>query len=207
MGKSTYFFGQSVLGQLISLIDPNIIIRNSKKHKSDRYVKKFTTKDHLISMLFGAFAKCSSLREVSGAMIGLSGKTKHFKLNNLPYRSTLSDANKRRDPAVFAGIYNDLRKEYASLISDSRVKGVINKQIEIFDSTTISLFQDILKSTGRIPIDGKRKGGIKMHTVINVDETVPKMVWFTSAATHDHILLDKLEMNRDIIYVFDKGYK
>ncbi|MBS1573440.1 MAG: transposase, partial [Bacteroidetes bacterium] len=45
-----------------------------------------------------------------------------------------------------------------------------------------------------------------MHTIINVDETVPKMVWFTSAATHDHILLDKLTMNKDTIYVFDKGY-
>ena len=206
MGKSTYFFGQSVLGQLISLIDDNIISRNSKKHQSDRYIKKFTTKDHLISMLFCVFAKCSSLREVSGAMIGLSGKTKHFQLNSLPYRNTLSDANKRRNHLVFAGIYNDLLKKYGHLISDSRIRKVINKQIEIFDSTTISLFRDILKCTGRIPADGKRKGGIKMHTVINVDETVPKLVWFTSAATHDHVLLDKLKFNRDTIYVFDKGY-
>lgn len=206
MNKSTHFFGQSVLGQLISLIEDNIITRNSRKHQSDRYIKRFSTKDHLISMLFCVFAKCSSLREVSGAMIGLSGKTKHFQLKNLPYRSTLSDANKRRHADVFAGIYNDLLKKYKYLISDSRILKVIHKQIEIFDSTTISLFQDILKCTGRIPADGKRKGGIKMHTVINVDETVPRLVWFTSAATHDHILLDKLQFNKDTIYVFDKGY-
>lgn len=206
MDKSTHFFGQSVLGQLISLIEDNIITRNSKKHQSDRYIKKFTTKDHLISMLFCVFAKCSSLREVSGAMIGLSGKTKHFQLKSLPYRSTLSDANKRRNSDVFAGIYNDLLKKYGYLISDSRILKIINKQIEIFDSTTISLFQDILKCTGRIPTNGKRKGGIKMHTVINVDETVPKLVWFTSAATHDHVLLDKLQFIKDTIYVFDKGY-
>lgn len=206
MGKSTHFYGQSVLGQLISLIDDNIISKNSRKYYADRYTKKFTTKDHLISMLFCVFAKCSSLREVSGGMIGLSGKTKHFKLNNLPYRSTLSDANKRRNPMVFAGIYNDLLKKYSYLISDSRIKHVIKKQIEIFDSTTISLFKDILKCVGRLPENGKRKGGIKMHTIINVDETVPKMVWFTSAATHDHILFEKLKLNKDNIYVFDKGY-
>lgn len=206
MNKNTHFFGQSVFGQLISLIDTSIITRNSSKYNADRYIKRFTTKDHLISMLFGVFAKITSLREVSGAMLGLSGKTKHFQLDSLPYRSTLSDANKRRTSDVFAGIYNDLLKQYHYLFSDSRIKQVINKQIEIFDSTTISLFQDILKCVGRMPANGKRKGGIKMHTVINVDEMVPKMVWFTSAATHDHYLLEKLRFDPDTIYVFDKGY-
>src|SRR5690606_40956026 len=80
------------------------------------------------------------------------------------------------------------KKKYQHLISDSRIKKVINKQIEIFDSTTISLFQEDRKCVGRAPADGKRKGGIKMHTVINVDETVPKMVWFTDASTSDHSL-------------------
>jgi len=206
MDKSTYFFGTSVFGQLISLIDSNIITTSAKKHNSDRYVKKFKTKDHLISMLFASFAKCTSLREVSGAMLGLSGKTKHFQLNHIPKKSTLSDANKRRDANIFGDIYNKLLKQYGHHISDSRIKDVINKQIEIIDSSTISLFKDILKCVGRNPQNGKKKGGIKLHTVINVDETVPKMVWFSSAATHDHMLLDKLKLDSNTIYVFDKGY-
>ena len=78
------------------------------------------------------------------------------------------------------------------MISDTRFRQVINKQIEIFDSTVISLFQNVLKCVGRTPSNGRRKGGIKVHTVINVDEPVPKMVWFSSAATHDHLLLSKL---------------
>ncbi|WP_221407935.1 transposase [Proteiniphilum sp. X52] len=51
------------------------------------------------------------------------------------------------------------------------------------------------------------RGGIKVHTVINVDEAAPKMVWFSSATTHDHVLLGKLSTNDNAIYVFDKGYK
>lgn len=206
MDKTTHFFGTSVFGQLISLIDTNIIASATKRYKSDHYVKKFKTKDHLISMLFCSLAKCSSLREVSGAMLGLSGKTKHFQLNHIPKRSTLSDANMRRDPDVFGYIYNKLLKQYGHLLSDSRIKEVINKQIEIFDSTTISLFKDLLKCVGRHAENGRKKGGIKLHTVINVDETVPKMVWFSSAATHDHILLERLSLNDNTIYVFDKGY-
>ena len=206
MNKSTHFFGQSVFGQLISMIDTRIISRNSQKHKADHYVKRFTAKDHLISMLFCVFAKCSSLREGAGAMLGLSGKTGHFQLTHIPYRSTLSDANKRRSVDFFAGVYHDLLREYERVISDTRFKQVINKQIEIFDSTVISLFQDILKCVGRTPSNGKRKGGIKVHTVINVDEAAPRMVWFSSAATHDHMLLDKLSPSDNTIYVFDKGY-
>ncbi len=206
MSKTNYFFGQSVFGQLISLIDSNIVSKASKACEADRYVKKFKTKDHLISMLFCSFAKCTSLREVSGAMLGLSGKTQHFQLNHIPKKSTLADANQRRDAEVFGTIYNALLQKYGSVLSDSRIKDVINKQIEIFDSTTISLFKDILKCVGRKPKNGKRKGGIKVHTVINVDEALPKMVWFTNSATNDHVLLSKLKMDSNTIYVFDKGY-
>ena len=200
MSKTTHFFGSSVFGQLISLIDPQIISTSVKFSNSDRYIKRFTTKDHLISMLFCSFAKCTSLREVSGAMLGLSGKTKHFQLKHIPKRSTLADANHRRDSDVFGRIYNGLLLKYGHVISDSRVKDVINKQIEIFDSTTISLFKDILKCVGRNPQNGKKKGGIKVHTVINVDETVPQMIWFTNAATNDHFLLKKLKQNLPLKY-------
>lgn len=206
MGKNTNFFGTSVFGQLISLIDFHKVNKCVNDLKTDRYVKRFTTKDHLISMLFSSFAKCSSLREVTGAMLGLYGKTQHFQLIHIPKRSTLSDANKRRDSNVFGLIYHMLLKKYQHHLSDSRIKHVINKQIEIFDSTTISLFKDILQCVGRKPCDGKRKGGIKVHTVINVDETVPRFVWFTDAAKNDHILLEKLKMDSNTIYVFDKGY-
>ncbi|ALO17360.1 Transposase [Salinivirga cyanobacteriivorans] len=206
MDKSTHFFGTSVFGQLISLIDSKIITTSAKKHNSDHYVKKFKTKDHLISMLFCSFAKCTSLREVSGAMLGLSGKTKHFQLNHIPKKSTLSDSNKRRDCDVFGEIYNKLLKQYGHHISDSRIKDVINKQVEIIDSSTISLFKDILKCVGRHPKTGKKKGGIKLHATINADETAPKMVWLTSAATHEHVLLNSLKHNANTIYVFDKGY-
>lgn len=206
MNKNKHFFGQSVFGQLISLIDNKIIVDSEKACKSNRYTKHFTTKDHLISMLFCAFAKCSSLREVCGAMLGLAGKTNHFQLTHIPKRSTLSDANKRRDSDVFGKIYQKLLLQFGHFLSDSRIKDVIKKQIEIFDSTTISLFKDILKCVGRHPENGRKKGGIKVHTVINVDETVPKMIWFTEATKHDHILLDKLKLDSNTIYVFDKGY-
>lgn len=206
MGKSNYFSSKSVFGQLISLIDDKIIKDAVKNHDSDRYVKRFKSKDHLISMLFCSFAKCNSLREVSGAMLGLSGKTESFQLSHIPKRSTLSDANKNRKVDFFEEIYNKLLSEYSSILSDSRIENVLNKQVKIVDSTTISLFKDILSCVGRKAKDGKSKGGIKVHTVINADEIVPNLVWFSPATTHDHNFLEKLKCDDNTVYVFDKGY-
>jgi len=59
MNKSKYFYGQSVFGQLISLIDSKIISNVAATFQADRYIKRFKTKDHLISMLFCSFAKCT----------------------------------------------------------------------------------------------------------------------------------------------------
>jgi hypothetical protein len=206
MNKSKHFFGQSVFGQLISLIDTNLISKIAKKHNSDYYTKKFNTSDHLISMLFSSFAHCSSLREVAGAMLGLKGKMAHFQLKNIPYKSTLSDANARRSHEVFQEIYSSLYISHKPIISDSRQQYSWEKRLEIIDSSTISLFKAILACVGREPSNGKRKGGIKVHTQINLQENVPKIIWFSAATTHDKKFLKHIQLEKGKIAVFDKGY-
>lgn len=92
------------------------------------------------------------------------------------------------------------------VFSDSRIVIFLGKKIKIVDSTTISLFKDILECVGRKAADGKSKGGIKSHSVINADEKVPNLVWFTPAGTHDHTFLEKLKCDEHTVYIFDKGY-
>ena len=138
-------------------------------------------------------------------MLGLIGKTKHFQINHIPKKNTLGNTNQRLDADVLGKIYKKLVSKYNHVYSDSWVR-CYNKQIEIFKSTNISLFKDILKCVGRNPDNGKKKGGIKVHTVINVDECVPKLFWFTEAEKNDYIILHKLKMDANTIYVFDKVY-
>lgn len=206
MGKNKYFSTKSVFGQLISLIDDSMIQKAVKKHDSDRYVKHFKCKDHLFSMVFCCLEKCNSLREVTGGMLGLSGKEETVRINHLPKKSTLADANKGRKVEFFEEIYNNLLKKYSFVLSDSRVEIALEKKVKIVDSTTISLFKDVLKCVGRKSYDGKSKGGIKSHSVINADEKVPSLVWFTPARTHDHKFLEKLKCDEHTVYIFDKGY-
>jgi hypothetical protein len=206
MGKNKYFSTKSVFGQLISLIDDSMIQKAVKKHDSDRYVKHFKCQYHLFSMIFCSLEKCNSLREVAGGMVGLSDKKETVRINHLPKKSTLADANKGRKVEFFEEIYNNLLKKYSFVLSDSRVEIALGKKVKIVDSTTISLFKDILKCVGRKSADGKSKGGIKSHSVINADEKVPNLVWFTAATTHDHQFLEKLKCDEHTVYIFDKGY-
>jgi IS4 transposase len=206
MNKSKNFSGQPIIKQLLGFIDSKIIYRTAEKHKSDRYTKKFTTYEHLVTMIFTVISGCSSLREVTSIMLACEGKINHLGLKHFPKRSTLSDANKRRSSEVFADIYYQLYKRHKGFLSDSRIKEPAVKDLMIVDSSTITLFSDILKGVGRNPLSGKKKGGIKMHTMINAMEDVPSLVKFSSAATHDHTFLKELELKKGSFVVFDKGY-
>lgn len=206
MNKSNNFSGQPIIKQLLKLLSPSIITRTVSDHNSDRYYKRFKTYDHLVTMLYATLSGVSSLRELSTILLACEGRIGHLNLKHFPKRSTLSDANKNRSSEVFASIYYALFKTYRSFLSDSSPLSLPVKHLKIVDSTTISLFSDILKGVGRNPIDGKKKGGIKMHTMINALEDVPCLVRFSSAATHDHTFLKELNLEKGSFVVFDKAY-
>jgi hypothetical protein len=206
MNKDSKFSGKPIISQVLNLLDRQKINRTATEHKSDRYCKRFKTIDHLITMLYFVLSGCNSLREITNIILACEGRINHLGINYFPRRSTLSDANRRRKSNVFSGIYFGLYGKYRNILSDSRLNDAVINKLRIVDSTTISLFCDILKGVGRNPINGKKKGGIKMHTMINASEDVPSLVRFSSAATHDHIFLKDLELKRGSIVVFDKGY-
>jgi hypothetical protein len=206
MNKSTHFSGTPIIKQILKYIPQADITRTAKIYNSDRYYKKFKTYDHLVTMLYATMSGVSSLRELSTVLLACEGRISHLNLKHFPKRSTLSDANKKRTSEVFGAIYSKLYKRYAPFLSDSSPLKSPVKNLKIVDSTTISLFSDILKGVGRNPITGKKKGGIKMHTMINALEDVPCLIRFSSAATHDHTFLKELNLEKDSFVVFDKAY-
>ena len=211
MSKSTHFIGQPLLGQLLSFIDHAKVLNISKEHGGEHYVKHFDGWHHLVTMLYAIIMRFDSLREIQASMAVESRKLSHLGLTKIPRRSTLSDANKRRPEEVFGAIYSTLYHKYKGVLSsDSRNHrsdpGWL-KKLKIMDSTTISLFSNIVfKGVGRNPKRGKKKGGLKVHAIINANEGVPCDVQYTSAATHDHFLLCPSKLNRDDIIALDRAY-
>lgn len=189
MGKSTHFFGQPVYGQLIKSLDRDKIVQMSRTQGGERYVKSFDGWHHLLTMLYAVIMRFDSLREIEASMQAEVRKLGHIGLETVPRRSTLSEANARRSETFFEMVYRDLYEQNkTTLSSDSPRNETVSwmKRLRVIDSTTITLFSNLVfKGVGRHPKSGKKKGGIKVHSVIHANEGVPCDVRFTSAATND----------------------
>jgi hypothetical protein len=206
MGKSTFLTGQPIFSQLLYLISRPVVRRLAKRHSSDRYYKRFHTYDHLVAMLYAIFHKCTSLREVTTGLQVCSNRLTHLGIKYCPRRSTLADANRKRPSEVFEQLYLHLYHELGGFLPDSRTKKHWRSRLYIIDSSTISLFQEILRNVGRSPVNGKRKGGIKAHVLMKATEDVPMFVRFSSAAAHDIPFLKEIQLPEGSIVTFDKGY-
>ena len=216
MGKVTNFSGQPVYNQLLNLLDKQKICEISNKTlKSESYVKKLDGYTHLVIMLYGVLKHFDSLRELEIGMQAEAHKLHHLGIDYMVRRSTLAEANKRRPQEFFANVYSHLLSKYGQFLADSRPKRKGKDEIKakdwerllyMMDSTTISLFDNILKGVGRHPKSGKKKGGMKVHTVMKYLVGVPMVVQLTSAAKHDHYLLKEVHLPKDSTLAMDRAY-
>ena len=210
MGKGTHFLGQPIFGQLISLLSKSEILKFSRENGGERYVKRFDAWQHLVVMLYAVIKRFDSLREISDSMFPEARKLAHLGISVMPRRSTLSDANARRPECVFGLVYRSLYDRYKDeLSSDSRKRQVPSwlKRLQIIDSTTITLFSNLVfKGVGRHPKTGRKKGGLKVHMNIHANEGVPSDIRFISAATNDSFMLVPSNYAAGDIIAMDRAY-
>lgn len=209
MDKNTEikFVGQPIFKQIIDLLKVANIPSLIKAHESDRYYKAFKTRTHIITMLFGILSRCDSMNETCEGLRALGGKLNHLGLEKAPAKSTASDGLRNHDNRFFESLYFDLVKKYQSFLSDSRTYGLTFKEVLLIDSTTIRLFSDVLKGVGRNPKgDGKKKGGLKVHMLIDAVQSVGRFVKITAAKVHDKNFLKSLALISHSMIVFDKAY-
>lgn len=205
--KDKGFVGQPVLSQILDLIPSSLISKANRKYKANRYYKRIPLRVHLVSLLYGVFSYCNGLRELCEGLLACEGKLVHLGFDKAPARSTLSDANTKRNYLVFAMIYEELVKQYHSFISDSRLKGLSIRNLKIIDSTTIQLFSELLRGVGRNRLDGgRKKGGIKVHAMMDAFSGVTEFVRMTEAREHDRSFLYHLKVPAGSWLVFDKAY-
>jgi hypothetical protein len=209
MSKNTEikFVGQPIFKQVVNLIEGISICSLVKKHRADHYYKAFKAKTQLITVLFGILSRCDSMTEICEGLRALGGKLNHLGLEKAPAKSTACDGMRNRDNKFFEDVYFSLVRHYHSFLSDSRTFGLTFKEVLLIDSTTIRLFSDILKGVGRDPKnDGKKKGGLKVHMLIDAVQSVGRFIKITEAKVHDKNFLKELDLISYSIVVFDRAY-
>lgn len=206
MNQGNYFTGQPILSQVLNLIPRRLVERLANEHGADHYCKRFFTYDHVVTMLAGVFMGCTSLRELTTGLQACDKRLRHAGLKHTPRRSTLADANARRSEALFGELFHALYHRYYGGSPDSRSKKDVLSRLHILDSTTITLFSDVMHGTGNYGMNGRKKGGAKAHVVMKAQDQVPCFINITEGRRNDKQVMPMVPLQAGSVIVFDMGY-
>ncbi|MDR2854454.1 MAG: IS4 family transposase [Prevotellaceae bacterium] len=209
MGKDRekHLVGQPIFEQIVKMIPRekfNLLVRQSG---SDNCYRVFKSWEQLVSMLFGILSRCDSSGELCDGMRAMGGKLNYLGMDCSPAKSTFGDGLRNRDNEFFKSVYAMLIKHFELVLSVSRKEKISFEKFYAFDSTTITLFSDIMKGVGRNPKgEGKKKGGLKVHMLTDVHADTAVFAHISEAKMHDKKFLSHLHPTRGSMLVFDKAY-
>lgn len=195
MNKEKYVFAQ-----LISFLNEDKFRRIVNKYQGNRYVKHFTCWNQLLSLMFGQLSNRESLRDLIVALDAHHSKCYHLGMGRNVSRSSLARANQDRDYHIF--------EEYAYyLVNEARQKRVtdifkLGGNVYAFDSTTI----DLCLSVFWWAKFRKKKGGVKVHTLYDVETQIPAFFHITEASVHDSKAMSEIPYESGSCYIFDRAY-
>lgn len=189
-----------VFSQLVSFLDRNKFNYIVRSYQGDKYVKHFTCWNQLLALIFGQLANRESLRDLVIALEAHRSKCYHLGMGKNVSRSSLARANQDRDYHIF--------EEYAyylvSQAREIRTTNIFNLggNVYAFDSTTI----DLCLSVFWWAKFRKRKGGIKVHTLYDVETQIPAFFHITEASVHDSKAMKEIPYETGSYYIFDRAY-
>ena len=189
-----------VFSQLTAFLNRSKFNRLVAKYNGDRYVKHFSCWNQLLTLMFGQLSNRESLRDLIVSIEAHHRKWKHLGFGMNVTRSNLSKANTNRDYHIF--------EEYAYyLVSEARRKRAtdifkLDGNVYAFDSTTISLCLDVFWWAKF----RKHKGGIKIHTLYDLETQIPAFFHITTASVNDSKAMKEIPIETGAYYIFDRGY-
>jgi len=192
--------GKYVYAQIIEFLPQRTFDKFVRKYDGNKYVKHFTCWNQLLCMIFGQVTNRDSLRDLIVAINAHSGKSYHLGFGKSVTLSNLAKANLNRNSKIFEEFAYHLiaiaRKGRSN--DDFQIKG----QVYAFDSSTI----DICLSVFWWAKFRRNKGGIKLHTLFDINTQIPAFVHITPASVHDMNAMDYLFYESEAYYIFDRGY-
>ncbi len=195
--------GRFIFSQLCDFLPKRQFERYVAKYEGNKYVKSFTCWNHLLVMLFGQLANRESLRDLISSLTPHQTYFHHLGFGKSVTRSNLSKANEIREVRIFEDMANLMIVNAQALRSDIKDPFLdVSGRVYAFDSSTISLCLNTFWWS-KLHHD---KGGVKLHTLYDVQSDIPVFNIITNANVHDSQVMDSIPYNRGDYYIFDRGY-
>ena len=192
--------GKYVFSQLLDFLDKDVFLRISNKYNGNRYVKSFTCWNQLAVMMFGQLSNRDSLRDLVLATQAHANKAFHLGFGKYASKSTLADANTKRDYRIFEEFAYRVMAEAQKCRAVEIFK--LGGKVYAFDSTTI----DLCLSVFEWALFRKKKGGVKIHTLYDIETQIPTFFHITPARLHDTKAMDAIPYEENSFYIFDRAY-
>ena len=194
--------GRTVFAQLLGIVPFSHFEHLVDKYQANRWTRDFTAWSHFICMAYAQLTRREGLRDLIACLNSQSSKLYHVGLRQRVSRSTLADANERRDSDLFEALGQRLITMALALYQNHDIGLGLSEPLYAMDSTTIDLCLKLFpwadfRST---------KAGIKAHTVIDLRGSIPVMLTITTGKVSDVGLLDSLTLPKGSVVVLDRGY-
>ncbi len=173
-----------------------------QRYGGDRRVRRLSCRDQFLAMAFAQLTYRESLRDIEACLRCRSNLLDHLGFRGAVARSTLAEANERRDWRIYADLAQKLIVKARRLYADEELGLELEETVYAFDSTTIDLCLSLFP-WARFR---RAKGAIKLHTLLDLRGPIPTVIEITEGKCHDVNLLDSLLIEPGAFYVMDRGY-
>jgi len=195
-------FGQTIFSQLMDFITTHEFNQCVKRYNGNYKIKNFTCWEQFLCMAFAQLTYRESLRDIQACLRAANKKLYHMGIRSKVSRNTLAHANQIRDWRIYADFAQVLIKEARKLYINEDFGVQLEQTVYALDSTII----DLCLSLFPWALFRKKKGAVKLHTLIDLRGNIPTVIFITHGKVHDVNILDDLFIEAGAIYVMDRGY-
>jgi transposase len=196
------YTGKYLFAQLIAFLPRRDFDRCVRKYRGNYRTRRFSCLDQFLCMAFAQLTYRTSLRDIEICLNSLKAKLYHAGIRGNIARNTLAKANQNRDWRIYADFAAILIARARQLYAGDSLSVALQETVYAFDSTTIDLCLALFP-WARFR---RRKGAIKLHTLIDLRGNIPCFVHISSGKMHDVKALDHLPVEPGAFYIMDRGY-
>jgi hypothetical protein len=194
--------GRTVFAQLLDFFPKYEFDKCVARYHGNFRVRKLPAYEQFLVLAFAQLTWRESLRDIETCLASFGPKLYHAGIRQPTSRSTLADANEKRDWRIFADFAHVLIQQATALYADEPFRLELHAAAYALDSTTIDLCLSLFPwATFR-----RHKAAIKLHTLLALQGNFPTLIIVTPGSVHDINILDQLVWDAGSFYIMDRAY-